>query len=103
MAWPEVSSAVVLVPGSFDLAGRPGSRLVLVRATDDMGEALGDIGPSVSTVGVAPEDVRITLRDDLVARGVDNVVPLGAAEAGYPGRPHDGMRVLSRLVRWVNG
>ena len=35
--------------------------------------------------------------------GVDNVVPLGAAEHGYAGRPHDGMRVLNRLVRWVNG
>ncbi|WP_433252699.1 acyl-CoA reductase [Streptosporangium sp. CA-135522] len=101
--WPEVSSAVVRTDGAFDLAHHPGSRLVLVRAVDDLRHALPWLGPGVSTVGVAPEEVRLSLRDAVAARGVDNVVPLGAAEHGYAGRPHDGMRVLSRLVRWVNG
>ncbi|MFI9430894.1 MULTISPECIES: acyl-CoA reductase [Streptosporangium] len=101
--WPEVSSAVVRVDGAFDLAHHPGSRLVLVRAVDDLRRALPSLGPAVSTVGVAPEGTRLALRDAIAARGVDNVVPLGAAEHGYAGRPHDGMRVLNRLVRWVNG
>ncbi|GAA2911781.1 acyl-CoA reductase [Streptosporangium fragile] len=101
--WPEVSSAVVLVDGAFDLAHHPGSRLVLVRAVDDLRRALPWLGPAVSTVGVAPEETRLALRDAIATRGVDNVVPLGAAEHGYAGRPHDGMRVLTRLVRWVNG
>ncbi|MEU8385589.1 acyl-CoA reductase [Streptosporangium sp. NPDC048865] len=101
--WPEVSSAVVRVDGAFDLAGHPGSRLVLVRAVDDLRRALPLLGPAVSTVGIAPEETRLALRDAVAACGVDNVVPLGAAEHGYAGRPHDGMRVLNRLVRWVNG
>ncbi|WP_436760458.1 acyl-CoA reductase [Streptosporangium sp. V21-05] len=101
--WPEVSSAVVRVDGGFDLARHPGSRLVLVRAVDDLRRALPLLGPAVSTVGIAPEETRLALRDAVAACGVDNVVPLGAAEHGYAGRPHDGVRVLNRLVRWVNG
>lgn len=101
--WPEVSSAVVRVDGAFDLAHHPGSRLVLVHAVDDLRRALPLLGPAVSTVGVAPEETRLALRDAVAACGVDSVVPLGAAEQGYAGRPHDGMRVLNRLVRWVNG
>lgn len=101
--WPQVSSAVVRHDGTFDLARHPGSRLVLVRATDDLLSVLDEVGPAVSNVGVAPDELLPRLRDHLAARGVDNVLPLGAAEQGYAGRPHDGMRVLSRLLRWVNG
>jgi hypothetical protein len=44
----------------------------------------------------------MALLDEIVARGVDGVLPLGEAERAYPGMPHDGMRVLDELVRWVN-
>ena len=40
---------------------------------------------------------------DLAAHGVSNVVPLGHAERGFAGMPHDGMRVLAELVEWTNG
>jgi len=101
-SWPEVTSAVARIGGAFDLSRHPGSRLVLVRATADLRAALDAVGPAVANVGVAPESARVALRDELAALGVDNVLPLGDAERGYAGRPHDGMRVLNRLIRWVN-
>lgn len=101
-SWPRVSSAVVRHHGPFDLTRHPGSRLVLVRAVPHLRDALAQLGPAVSHVGVAPDDALADLRDDLAAAGVDNVLPLGDAERGHAGRPHDGMRVLTRLIRWAN-
>jgi hypothetical protein len=56
----------------------------------------------VSTAGVYPEERRLELRDQILARGVSNVFPLGQCECVYAGMPHDGMRVLSELVDWKN-
>ena len=102
-SWPRPDSVVVRHDGYLDLSRHPGARLVVVAAAADLPAFLRRLGPDVSAVGVAPETLRIEVRDALVAHGVDNVLPLGAAEEGYPGRPHDGMDVLPRLVRWVVG
>jgi hypothetical protein len=75
----------------------------LVRAVADLETAAPALlDRDVSHVGVAPAADLARLRDVLVGCGVDNVLPLGEAERSYAGRPHDGMKVLSRLVRWVN-
>jgi Acyl-CoA reductase (LuxC) len=100
--WPLVTSVVVYLPTGFRIALHPAGRCVVVRRVDDLRDAMRALDPSVAAVGLAPESVRSALRDEIVARGVDNVKPLGEAERGYPGMPHDGMRVLSELVRWVN-
>ena len=103
-SWPRPSSLVVRCDRSVDLERHPGGRLILVRAVPDLRVALPSLlAGDVSHVGVSAHLLTDTLRDDLVAQGVDNVLPLGAAEQTYAGRPHDGMRVLTRLVRWVNG
>lgn len=101
-SWPGPSSSVARYDGYFDLSRHPGSRLVVVMGSPDLQLLLGRVGPAVSTVGVAPEPLREQVRDDLASRGVDSIVALGSAECGYPGRPHDGLMVLPRLVRWVN-
>ena len=114
--WPAISSAVVRWDRAFDLRRHPGGRLVLVRSAPNVTAALTALrGGDVSHVGVDPTLLDVgtgagtgglagsALRDHLAAAGVDNVLPLGAAEQVYAGRPHDGMRVLTRLVRWVNG
>ncbi|HEY0641546.1 MAG TPA: acyl-CoA reductase, partial [Pseudonocardiaceae bacterium] len=98
-SWPRVSSAVVRHQGGLDLRRHPGGRLVLVRAVPRLRDVLGELGPDVSTAGVAPGAALDDLRDELAAAGVDNVLPLGEAERGHAGRPHDGMRVLGRLIR----
>ena len=96
------TSVVVYLPTGFRVALHPAGRCVVVRRVDDLRDAMRALDPSVAAVGLAPEAVRSALRDEITARGVDNVKPLGEAERGYPGMPHDGMRVLSELMCWVN-
>jgi hypothetical protein len=100
--WPHVTSTVVLMRAGFDHALHPGGRCVVVRSVPSLREGLRAVRPPVGSVGVAPESDRAQLRDELVVRGADRVLPLGEAERGYPGIPHDGVRVLSQLVRWVS-
>ncbi len=102
--WPTPTSAVVRTDRAFDLDRHPGGRLVLVQAVPHLDDALPALlTGDVSHVGVSSSLLTDSLRDDLAALGADNVLPLGEAEQVYAGRPHDGMRVLTRLVRWVNG
>ncbi len=96
-------AAVVLVPGAFDLAEHPLSRVAIVRPVAHLEDVVALAHRGVSTAGVFPEPRRLALRDALAARGVSNVVPLGSAERGFVGMPHDGMRVLCQLVDWVDG
>jgi hypothetical protein len=99
----EITSAVVYAPRAFDLAAHPQSRLVVVRRLDRLEDALPLMSSAVATAGVFPEPRRRALRGALAAAGVSNVLPLGEVERGYPGIPHDGLRVLAELVNWVNG
>ena len=96
------TSAVVLMPGEFDILDHPLSRLVVVRQVDDLQEVFPYLHQGVSTAGVYPESRRAELRDLIAARGVTNVLPLGQCERIVPGAPHDGMIVLSELVDWKN-
>jgi len=99
----EARGAVVVAPGPFDLASHPLSRVVIVRRVARLDEAVALLHRGVSTVGVHPEPRRLGLRDIIAAHGVSNVVPLGRAERGFAGMPHDGVRVLADLVEWTNG
>ncbi len=102
-SWPSGASAVARINRDFDLSQHPGGRVVLVRAVDDLESAIAvHVNRNVSYVGVAPALVLRELRDVFVGHGVDNVMPLGETERLYAGRPHDGMQVLNRLVRWVS-
>jgi hypothetical protein len=98
-----ITSAVVYTQRSFHLTSHPMGRIVVVRRVDDLSQVLPHLSSAVSTVGIFPEERRIQLRDCVAAAGVSNVHPLGECERSYGGVPHDGMRVLSELVNWVNG
>ena len=101
-SWPHVRSTVVRSDRLLPLADHPGGRMVLVLAVPDLEEALPAlVGRDVSHVGIA--GVGDQVRNRLAALGVDNVLPLGEAEREYAGRPHDGMNVVDRLLRWVSG
>jgi len=95
-------SAVVYVPGEFDIMDHPMWRVIIVRRVDDLSDCMRYLHAAVSTVGIFPEERRIALRDYIAARGVSNIVPLGQNERLAPGMPHDGMMVLSELVDWKN-
>jgi len=95
-------SAVVYVPGEFDILDHPMWRVIIVRRVDDLKDCLKYLHAAVSTVGMYPEERRIAMRDQIAARGVSNIVPLGTNERLARGAPHDGMIVLSELVDWKN-
>ncbi len=99
---PEIESAVVYLPGPFDLQLHPMSRLIVVRRVDDLLDVIPLLNPAVSTVGIHPPERIAELRDIVSASGVSNVFSLGEIENVYTGMPHDGMRILSELVNWVN-
>ena len=98
-----ITSAVVVVPDEFDILEHPMSRFVIVRPVPSLKSAMKYLHPGVSVVGLFPESLRLELRDEISARGVSSVVPLGAAGVFFTGMPHDGMRVLSELVDWKIG
>ncbi len=98
-----ITSAVVCMPHAFDLSIHPMSRLVIVRPVPNLETVLPFLSSAVSTVGIFPPGRRRALRDAIAATGVSNVFPLGECELAYAGMPHDGMRVLSEMVNWVNG
>ena len=100
---PYVTSSVVYLPAGFDPDHHPGGRCVVVRSVPSLRTALAELPPGVVAAGVAPEHERLALADDLVARGVHAVHPLGGGERGFAGMPHDGVRVLTQLVRWSAG
>jgi hypothetical protein len=96
----ELHSAVVYMRGAVDLALHPMARLVVVRRVDRLDQVAGLLTSAVAAAGLFPDAAVPRLRDALTAAGVSNVFPLGECELGYPGIPHDGMRVLSELVDW---
>jgi Acyl-CoA reductase (LuxC) len=101
--WPQTTSLVVYMPTEFDVAAHPMCRCVVVRRVNEMKDALPFLHHSVAAVGIYPESLRDGLRDEIASRGVSDILPLGECERVYAGMPHDGMRVLSELVNWVNG
>ncbi len=97
-----ISSAVIVVPGEFDLMDHTLSRMVVVRPVSSLEEVLPLLTHSVSTVGVFPESRRMDLCDRILARGVSTTYPLGMGDRMSTGMAHDGMKVYSELVDWKN-
>jgi Acyl-CoA reductase (LuxC) len=95
------SSAALYMPAPFDLASHPMTRIVVVRELGHATEVFEHVTRATSQIGVAPEALRIRLRNELCARGVSAVVPLGEADSAVLGMPHDSMRPLSELVAWA--
>lgn len=96
------SSAVVVLPGEFNLLDHPMSRVVVVRPVAGLEDVFPLLHHGVSVVGLFPEPRRQELCDRILARGVSSVLPLGECESMYGGMAHDGMKVLSELVDWKN-
>ena len=96
-------SGVVVAPHEFAIKDHPMCRLIVVRPVSNLEECLRFLHPGVATVGIFPDNRRLSLRDRVAARGVSNVVPLGHGGAVAVGSSHDGMLVLSELVDWKNG
>jgi hypothetical protein len=85
------------------------NRIVNIVPMPDLGKVVRWCDDTTQCVGVYPERLHAELRDRLALAGVQRIVPLraedppfaGADAEDLPGRPHDGIEPLRRMVRWV--
>jgi len=52
-------------------------------------------------VGIYPESLKKTIRDDLIMHGVQRIVSLGFAPNGTFSTPQDAIEPLRRMCKWV--
>lgn len=84
----------------------PLNRTLLIKTVsqlEDLDPHLAPYRPYLQTAGLAGRPDRILALTDRWARlGVLRVVPLGQAQDGEPGEPHDGGYGLVQMIRWVS-
>lgn len=86
-------------PTSVNL-DHPLGRTIFVKEIQDFDEALEYIDGHVQTVGVAPQSLKLKLRDELTKRGVSRIANIGNVDMPREGLVHEGI-TLNRLVRLV--
>ena len=99
----EEEGAVVVskLPEPVDFAPHLRDRVTNLVPVDDMAAVWPHVDAWCQTVGVYPDALAITLRDDLAFRGAQRIVSLGyALSSGFAG-PQDGIEPVRRLCRWV--
>ena len=80
----------------------PSGKTVNVVNVASLHDALKYVNVATQTIGIYPDDAKVTLRDSLMAAGAQRVVSLGKVSDGsIVGFPHDGFYPLHRFVRWV--
>jgi hypothetical protein len=78
----------------------PDRKTVNVVPVARLTDAIAFANVATQTVGVFPYGRKAEVRDGLMDRGVQRIVPLGHAIGG-PHVPHDAMYMMHRLVKWV--
>ncbi|MHA1975200.1 MAG: acyl-CoA reductase [Candidatus Hodarchaeales archaeon] len=76
-------------------------RVVNLVPIDDLEVATNSMNSYTQTVGVFPEKLKLTLRDDLIMHGVQRIVSLGFAAVGSLATPQDALEPLRRMCKWV--
>jgi hypothetical protein len=64
-------------------------------------DALAHVNVATQTIGLYPKARANELRDELAARGMQRLVPLGEVIQVASGFPHDGFLPLHRFVKWL--
>jgi Acyl-CoA reductase (LuxC) len=65
--------------------------------------AIGSVNSYTQTIGVYPDHLKDSIRDNLGIQGAQRVVSLGFALAPMLVLPQDGLEPLRRMCRWVAG
>jgi hypothetical protein len=84
-----------------DFSDRLDCRVANVVPVDSMTEAMRYLTIHTQTIGIYPDELKATIRDECALRGGQRIVSLGAATAANMTGPHDAIQVLSRMVRWL--
>lgn len=94
-------AAIMVAPVDVTLPS-PLRRTIILHPVDDLSVAYDHVDPGVQTIAAAPWGLLAGHRDALARRGVSRFVELGLSNIFRVGGAHDGMRPLSRMVRFVS-
>lgn len=84
-----------------DFSERLDCRVANVVPVADIAEAMRHVTVHMQTIGIYPDSLKETLRDECALRGGQRVVSLGRAIAANWAGPHDAIEPLRRMVRWL--
>ncbi|MHA2224627.1 MAG: acyl-CoA reductase [Candidatus Hodarchaeales archaeon] len=76
-------------------------RVVNLVPIDDIQTAVQSVNAYTQTVGIYPETLKASIRDDLILNGVQRIVSLGYAPSGSFATPQDAIEPLRRMCKWV--
>lgn len=79
----------------------PSGKTVNVVRVPSLNAALEYVNVATQTIGIYPGSRGVELRDQLAARGMQRLVPLGEVIHVAPGFPHDGFLPMHRFVKWI--
>jgi len=95
------SWTVAEVADPAEVAEHPLGRTLFIHPVDRIEDVAGYLTTSAQTLCCEPWELGPEHRDAWAIGGVDRIVELGMSRRPQYGYAHDGMRPLSRLVRWV--
>ena len=102
--WGRYDGTGLVVRSDQPVGFYPEARTVNVVRIGALLDALQYVNVATQTVGIFPPERKAELRDFLASKGADKICNLGGTAAAITnvlGRPHDGMIVLHRFVRWI--
>ncbi|MEA3133881.1 MAG: hypothetical protein QOG17_1727 [Gammaproteobacteria bacterium] len=100
--WGKYDGSGLVIRSEAPVDFQPDGKMVNVVPVKRLEDAIRYVNIATQTIGVFPQERKLTLRNALAAAGAQRVVTLGTAGVMEAGLPHDGFLPLSRFVRWVN-
>ena len=76
-------------------------RVVNLVPIDDLQIAIKSVNSYTQTVGIFPEKLKHSIRDDLILHGVQRIVSLGFAPNASLATPQDALEPVRRMYKWV--
>lgn len=91
----------ITAPADEATMPHPLGRTVFIHPCADLDEIARWMDDDLQTIAVFPHGIAQTVADRVLVSGGSRVAELGLSRHPRRGFPHDGLRVLNSLVRWV--
>lgn len=93
--------ASIMVSAEEGAITHPLGRTVFIHPVGGLGEVARWMDEDSQTIAVFPYEIATTVAEEVMLVGGSRVCELGLSRHPRRGFPHDGLRVLNSLVRWV--
>jgi len=94
--------SIIEIEDPSQVIEHPLGRTLFVHPVRDISEVSGYLNETAQTLCCEPWELGTQYRDEWAVAGIDRIVELGMSRRPQYGYTHDGMRPLSKLVRWVS-